>query len=124
MDSTARIQELQQDLELKLGSLEKLMRGYRLKLYWYLAILTVSTLGTVSYQVTAAWQIHKIGNMFQDKIELVDSRVDEILSSVEKLLPRRGAGGAAGAARDAAASEPASVIQGLLDKKKPAGGGS
>lgn len=122
MDSNGQVQALQKELETKLGSLEKLMRGYRLKLYWYLGILTLSTLGTLSYQVTAAWQIHRIGSMFQEKIQSVDARVDAILAKVEKLDPSSILGGAGGA-KDAAGGDAGEAVKGLLAKKKKPGSG-
>jgi hypothetical protein len=119
MDSNTQLQELQKELETKLGSLEKLMKGYRLKLYWYLGILTLSTLGTLTYQVTATWQIHKIGSLFQEKIQSVDKRVDAILSKVEEIkkldpsLLLRGGG-----EKGAMDSGSLSAIENLIKDKK------
>ena len=106
MDMEAQMKELRESV----GSLEKLMQGYKIKLFWYLAILTVSTLGTLSYQVTALYHVHKTGK-----------RIDALLTQAEKLTdPKALAGGVAGligSGKDAAKDKADSLREGLGGKE-------
>ncbi len=106
MEMEGQMKELKESV----GSLEKLMQGYKIKLFWYLAILTVSTLGTLSYQLSALYHIHKTGK-----------RIDALLTQAEKLTdPKALAGGAAGlvgGGKDAAKDKAGSLLERLGGKK-------